>query len=63
MGPTQFWWLAEHHQPIKMYGSMTQSEVESIYDETYDKNGNLRPFEERFPHLAKKRVAKWRQNK
>ena len=57
MGPTQFWLLAEHYQPIKMVGNMTESEVERIYDETYDEQGKLRPFHVRFPNL--KRHPKW----
>lgn len=61
--PTQFWWIAEARQPIKMFGKMTQPEVEQIYDETYDENGNLRPFAVRFPHLAKKRHPKWQQHR
>lgn len=57
MGPAQFWLLAEHYQPVQMIGSMTEQEVERIYDETYDEQGNLRPFHVRFPHL--KRHKKW----
>lgn len=35
MHPTEFWWLVEVYSPIKMYGSMTESEVEQLYEETY----------------------------
>lgn len=33
--PREFWWIAEARKPVKMYGSMTEAEVSSIYEETY----------------------------
>ena len=33
--PTEFWWLAEAHKPVKMYGSMTEDDVAEIYQEAY----------------------------
>jgi hypothetical protein len=33
--PTEFWWLAEAHRPVKMYGSMSEDDVAQIYEETY----------------------------
>ena len=58
MGPAEFWWLVEHRQPIKMYGSMTQHQVEQLYDETYDTSGKLKPIHVRFPKL--RNHPKWR---
>lgn len=31
----EFWWYVELKTPVKMYGSMTESEVAQIYRETY----------------------------
>ena len=61
MGPTQFWWIAEQRTPVKMYGKMTQAEVERIYDETYDEKGNLRPIHVRFPKL--RNHPRWQQHR
>lgn len=33
--PTELWWFLEAKKPIKMYGSMTEYEVATIYRETY----------------------------
>jgi hypothetical protein len=35
MHPIEFWWLVEAKQPVRMYGSMTEAEVQQIYEETY----------------------------
>lgn len=41
--PTEFWWLVEHHTEMgksqRMYGSMSQAEVEHIYRRAYGANG------------------------
>lgn len=33
--PAEFWWLADARKPVKMYGSMTEAEVEYIYNRAY----------------------------
>ncbi len=35
MDPQEFWWWVEAKRPPKMYGKMTEAEVEEIYEETY----------------------------
>ena len=42
MQPAELWWLVEHHTEVgksqKMYGSMTETEVEHIYRRAYGAN-------------------------
>lgn len=42
MQPAELWWLVEHHTEVgksqKMYGSMTEAEVEHIYRRAYGAN-------------------------
>lgn len=33
MHPTEFWWLADAKRPPKMYGRLTEAEVEEIYSD------------------------------
>lgn len=33
--PEEFWWNVELRKPVKMFGKMTEAEVEQIYKETY----------------------------
>jgi len=33
--PDEFWWHVELRKPVKMYGKMTEQEVEQIYKEAY----------------------------
>ncbi|MBX9758705.1 MAG: phage tail assembly chaperone [Beijerinckiaceae bacterium] len=40
--PRELWWLFEAARPPKMYGSMSASEVEEIYRETYGEPEGLR---------------------
>lgn len=35
MSPTEVWWHLEAGQPVKMYGSMTEDEVQEIYEDAY----------------------------
>jgi hypothetical protein len=35
MHPTEFWWLFDQRKPVKMYGRMTEAEVEEIYNKAY----------------------------
>ena len=35
MTPAEFWWLYEVKRPKKMYGSMTEDDVRTIYEEDY----------------------------
>jgi hypothetical protein len=35
MQPIELWWLIEARKPVRMYGRMTEDEVEEIYFETY----------------------------
>lgn len=35
MHPEELHWLIDARLPVKMYGSMTESQVEQIYRETY----------------------------
>lgn len=33
MHPAELWWLIEAKRPPKMYGSMTENEVASLYED------------------------------
>lgn len=33
--PTEFYWILDAKQPVKMFGKMTEHEVAAIYDEAY----------------------------
>ena len=33
--PAEVWWLVEANRPVRMYGSMTEMEVEELYRKTY----------------------------
>lgn len=35
MHPQEYYWLAEAMKPPKMYGDMTEAEVDEIYREAY----------------------------
>ena len=35
MHPTELWWLLEAATPPKMYGKMTEQEVQQIYEEDF----------------------------
>ena len=40
MHPLEYWWLLEANRPKRMYGNMTEDEVQEIYEEAYgDENG------------------------
>jgi len=35
MHPTELWWLIESKRPRRMFGKMTEAEVEAIYEDEY----------------------------
>ncbi|MFA5387043.1 MAG: hypothetical protein WC322_01450 [Candidatus Paceibacterota bacterium] len=35
MAPCEIWWLIDARTPEKMYGSLRESEVAEIYEQTY----------------------------
>ncbi len=37
LAPIEFWWMVEARTPVKMYGSMTEAEVDELYQATFDR--------------------------
>lgn len=41
MHPAEFWLLLEAKQPPKMIGSITESEMAQLYEDTYGEDRNI----------------------
>ena len=38
--PTEFWWLYDLRKPVKMYGSLSESDVAELYQHAYGDGQN-----------------------